>query len=162
MAKQRLNKLTDVLSAIDSNDTKYLDKLTELQRKDLLGSLWLMMRYTSDVSGDFKASEIDTLHYLLMTNVLVNKNFMKVSEHPELQWKLLAHCGSGSKKYHSLLPPAGIKKINKKTKMLLEIFPESKIDEIDLITNIKSEEELKELCVEYGFDKKEIDSAFKR
>lgn len=161
MTKQRLNNLTDVLTAIDINDVNYLDKLTAPQRKDLLGNLWLMMRYASDVSGDYKASEMETLQYLIMTDVLVNKNLMKVSEYPELQWKLLAHCGTGSKKFHTLLPPAGVKKIDKKTRMLLEIFPESKIDEIELIVNIHGKEQLKEMCVEYGFDKKDIDSAFK-
>lgn len=162
MNKKRLNNLTDLLSAIDTNDTSYPDRLSDPQRDELYKSIWLLMRYASDVSGDYKASVVDILESLLLTQILVNDDFMAISDHPDLQWKLLSHCGGGKKKFHSLLPPVGNKKVDKKIKMLSEVYPETKMDDLILLTQIQSEAKLKDLCEDYGFDKKEINTAFKR
>jgi hypothetical protein len=159
--KSRLNNLTDVLNAVDRIDTNYANAFSEERKKDLWSNLWILMRYTSNVSGDYKASNVDELHYIIMTQMLVNKDFMKVSEYPELQWKLLTKCGIGKKMFHTLLPPAGAKKKSKYLDMLTQVFPENTLSDIEYIIKLNSTEKLQELCIEYGFTKKEVDSAFK-
>ncbi len=160
MAKARLNKLSDVLNAIDFGNTDYLGGLPDDKKADLSKNIWLMMRYCSGVKPNYRSDH--SLHYLIMTHSLVNKDFMKVSDHPELQWKLMAHCGVGNKQYHELLPPTSSRRIDPKIKMLTSVFPEKKPDDIDLLIKINDVSELKEMCIDYGFETKDVNSAFTR
>ena len=84
MAKKKPQiPLNDVMLAIDRKNRSWYDNLSDEQVKAF--SAWMMMRYASSVQGGNAAS------YLFMVNECVNKNFMDLSKHPELQW-LLLHC----------------------------------------------------------------------
>ena len=161
MAKARLNKLTDVLNAIDSRDTEFMDNLPPANKKELEGNIWLLMRYASNISGDFNASDIEKYSAIIMTHQLVNTNFMKVNDHPELQWKLLAHAGLGANYYHELLPQFSKKKVDKRVEMLSKILPNKSLDDLHVYISINDVEDLKELCIEYGYEQKDVSAAFK-
>lgn len=159
--------LTDVLSKIDNRDKNYWNQLTPDQQKELKKSLFVLNRYVSTVSppkaewkDNFKSrfkipSREEQEYFVLSVNEYFNKDWSILQDHPELLWKLLTLCGysvRGKKFFHEWI---GIKRItgnNKKSKFLLELYPTKKLDEIELLAAISSDEELIELAKDYGFD----------
>ncbi len=145
--------LKDVMSALDKKDRGWYNRLSVEQKKAF--SAWMMMRYCSSVQGK------DAAHYIYMTNELVNKDFMEVSKHPELQWLLLSACGIGKIQFHPYLkPPNARKKKDKVSNFIADLYPHIKNDEIELMLQINSKEELKELAEAHGYDDKSIKDIF--
>ena len=154
MAKKPQIPLADVMLAIDRKNRAWYDNLSDEQVKAF--SAWMMMRYASSVQGPNAAS------YLFMVNECVNKNFMDLSKHPELQWLLFTLCGSGKKEYHPYIkPPGSRKKKNKVGEWLSEMYPLMKADEIAMLLEINDKDDLKALARENGMTDKEIKELFK-
>ena len=154
MAKRPQIPLADVMLAIDRKNKSWYDNLSDEQVKAF--SAWMMMRYASSVQGPNAAS------YLFMVNECVNKNFMDLSKHPELQWLLFTLCGSGKKEYHPYIkPPTSRKKKNKVGEWLSEQYPLMKADEINMLMEINDTEDFKLLATEAGMTDKEIKELFK-
>jgi len=154
MAKKPQIPLADVMLAIDRKNRSWYDNLNDEQKKAF--SAWMMMRYASSVQGGNAAS------YLFMVNECVNKNFMDLSKHPELQWLLFTLCGSGKKEFHPYIkPPTSRKKKNKVAEWLSEQYPLMKADEINMLMEINDTEDLKMLATEAGMTDKEIKELFK-
>ena len=145
--------LKDVMSALDKRDRGFYNRLTPEQKKAF--SAWMMMRYSSSVQGK------DAAHYIYMTNELVNKDFMEVSKHPELQWLLLSAAGVGKVQFHPYLkPPNAKKKKDKVSNFVADLFPHMKNDEIELLLSINDKSELKELAKAHGYEDKSIKDIF--
>tara|TARA_R110002074_G_scaffold173739_3_gene336557 strand:+ start:275 stop:751 length:477 start_codon:yes stop_codon:yes gene_type:complete len=145
--------LKDVMAAIDKKDRGFYDRLTAEQKKAF--SAWMMMRYCSSVQGR------DAANYIFMTNELVNYQFMEVSKHPELQWLLLSACGVGKIQFHPYLkPPNSKKKKNKVTDFLYELNPHMKAEDIQILVDLNTKEELQQLAQEHGYDDKSIKDIF--
>lgn len=145
--------LKDVMSALDKKDKNFYNRLTPEQKKAF--SAWMMMRYSSSVQGK------DAAHYIYMTNELVNKDFMEVSKHPELQWLLLSACGVGKIQFHPYLkPPNARKKNNKLFDFIYSLYPHMKAEDINHLIDINSKEELKQLAEAHGYDDKTIKDIF--
>ena len=154
MAKKPQIPLADVMLAIDRKNRSWYDNLSDEQVKAF--SAWMMMRYASSVQGGNAAS------YLFMVNECVNKNFMDLSKHPELQWLLFTLCGSGKKEFHPYIkPPTSRKKKNKVAEWLSEQYPLMKADEITMLMEINDTEDFKLLAREAGMTDKEIKELFK-
>ncbi len=154
MAKKPQIPLADVMLAIDRKNRSWYDNLNDEQKKAF--SAWMMMRYASSVQGGNSAS------YLFMVNECVNKNFMDLSKHPELQWLLFTLCGSGKKEFHPYIkPPTSRKKKNKVAEWLSEQYPLMKADEINMLMEINDTEDFKMLAQEAGMTDKEIKELFK-
>ena len=154
MAKKPQIPLADVMLAIDRKNRSWYDNLNDEQKKAF--SAWMMMRYASSVQGGNAAS------YLFMVNECVNKNFMDLSKHPELQWLLFTLCGSGKKEFHPYIkPPTSRKKKNKVGEWLSEQYPLMKADEINMLMEINDTEDFKMLAQEAGMTDKEIKELFK-
>lgn len=156
MAKKKPQiPLNDVMLAIDKKNRGWYNNLTDEQVKAF--SAWMMMRYASSVQGGNAAD------YLFMVNECVNKNFMDLSKHPELQWLLFTICGSGKKEYHPYIkPPGGKKKKNKVTEWLSSQYPHMKSDEIQMLCEINDLADLKAQAVSAGLTDKEIKEIFGR
>ena len=156
MAKKPQIPLADVMLAIDRKNRSWYDNLNDEQKKELNASVWMMMRFASSVQGAHAAS------YLFMVNECVNKNFMDLSKHPELQWLLFTLCGSGKKEYHPYIkPPTSRKKKNKVAEWLSEQYPLLKADEIAMLQEINDTEDFKILARESGMTDSEIKELFK-
>ena len=155
MAKKKANiPLGTMLDAVDRCDFDFYARLSPEEKKAF--SPWMAMRYVSSARG------MDAYHYLLMVNDIVNVEFNTIKNHPELQWKLLATCGIGHKAYHPWIPPGKGKK--KKTKLgtfLHDMYPTLNRKEIELLQEINSKDDLKELAREHGMDEKDIKDLFK-
>jgi len=145
--------LKEVLAAIDKKDRDWYANLTEERKKAF--SAWMMMRYCSSVQGRKQ------LDYLFFTNEFVNKNFMDISKHPELQWLLLTACGQGKVEFHQYIkPPNSRRKKNKVQEMIASVYPHAKHDEIELIQELNTKEELKQFAKDHGYDDKQIKDIF--
>jgi len=100
-------------------------------------------------------------HFIFMVNELVNKNFEEIYKHPELQWMLMSMCGTGKIEFHPYIkPPNSRKKKNKVTEFLSDLFPTLKSDELEMILDINTKDELKQLAEAHGYDDKAIKDIF--
>ena len=153
MARKPQIPLKDVMAAVDKKDRGFYKRLNDEQKKAF--SAWMMMRYCSSVQGR------DAANYIYLTNELVNFQFMEVSKHPELQWLLLSACGTGKIQFHPYLkPPNAKKKKNKISEFLYGLYPNCKPEDIEIMIKLNSNEELKALAYDYGYDDKTIKDIF--
>ena len=145
--------LKEVMAALDKKDKGWYNRLTSEKKKAF--STWMMMRYASSVQGK------DAAHYIYMTNELVNRDYSEVSKHPELQWLLLSACGVGKIQFHPYLkPPNAKKKKDKVSEFISSIHPHMKSEEIALLQEINSKDELKDYARSHGYDDKSIKDIF--
>lgn len=145
------NKLPvkDVLAAIDMGAKHVWDELDEEERKQV--NFWLLNRYVSSIRGSFEKQALA----VFKTNEYYNKNWNELgTRHPKLQWQLLCMCGNtGDIEYH---PWQGFKKKNgdgsKAVKLLEQIYPNMKRDEVELLAELSTKAELRELAKEHGIE----------
>ena len=149
MASQKFS-LAEQFASLDTNSKGVWDELDEEQRKEV--KFWLMNRYMSSVEGNRKEQE----HAIFMTNEMYNKNFNVLgTKHAKLQWQLLCstHNDKSSIRTHKWI---GFKKKvadNAKGEKLLQIiYPNMKIDEVELLARISTKKELKQLAEEHGIE----------
>lgn len=149
MAAQKLD-IKRVLSAVDSKNYDFYDKLTTEEKK--LFTPFIVMRYTSNVQGDQDIQE----WFVEMTNEMVNKNHWELSKnHKELLWKLYAATGAGVNCYHPYLAAGKKEKANHIEKLLAELNPAMKMSEIKLLAKMMDKNDINELFDKMGFDKKQ-------
>ena len=149
MAQQKL-PLKDILAAIDMGAKSVWDELSEDEKKQV--SFWLMNRYVSSVKGNRDKQELA----VFKTNEYYNKNYMEISKHPKLQWQLLCQAGNTGKiEFHQWI---GHKKKGSSNsnniKFLQQIYPNKKLDEIDMLASLSDKKQLKQLAEEHAIDVK--------
>lgn len=140
------------LPAMDFRNKNFYRDLSDEHKKEI--GLWLLMRFMSSSQGQPE-------HHLMMVNDIVNHNFSALSKHPELQWKLLALCGTGRKQFHPWIPPPKGAKKNKLEEAILQIKPLMRDDELELFMHINTKEEFEEFFRENGYDDKTIKELLK-
>lgn len=137
---------------MDKRDSNFYEKLSTEEKKGF--QPLILMKYMSSVPNG------QTLPYLALvtTNEMVNKNFWELTSEPELQSKLLALCGTGQKTYHKWLP-FNNKKTQALTEFVKDIFRDKNWScnsfEVDLFLSNMNEENVKDLCRDYGKTKDE-------
>lgn len=138
------------LKAVDTRDYGFYDNLTDDEQKAF--SSYVLMRFTSNVQGDTELQE----WFLEMTNEYVNKHHWQLSKnHKPLLWKLYAGTGIGQTVYHPYLAAGKKGKANKIEKLLAEIYPARKMEDIKILASMMSKEDIEELFDKLGFDKKQ-------
>ena len=148
MAQAKL-PIKDILAAIDMNGKSVWDEFSDEERKAV--SFWLLNRYVSSVAGKRDNQELA----VFKTNEYYNKNFNVLgTRHPKLQWQLLCASGATGKiEFHKWI---GFKKKtsdnSKGEKLLLDIYPNIKLDEAELLAGISTKKELKQLAEEHGVE----------
>ena len=150
MAQQAF-PVKDVLACIDSNAKSVWNELTDEQKKCV--NFWLLNRYASSVSGTREAQELA----VVMTNQIYNKNWNELgTRHPKLQWQLLCslHNANSDIRRHNWI---GFKKKtgnNNGVKLLQQIYPNMKQDEVELLARISTKKELKEHAKDHDINVK--------
>lgn len=138
------------LRAVDTRDYDFYDNLTDEEKKAF--SPYILMRYTANVQGDAALQE----WFLEMTNEYVNKNHWELSKnHKPLLWKLFAGTGVGQSMYHPYLAAGKKAKANKIEKLLAEIYPAWKLEDIKILASMMDKKDVEELFDKMGFDKKQ-------
>jgi len=150
MASKQTLPIKDILAAIDMGAKSVWDELSDEEKKQV--SFWLLNRYVSSVNGNREKQELA----VFKTNEYYNKNYIEVSKHPKLQWQLLCQAGNTGKiEFHQWI---GHKKKNsdnsKGVKLLEQIYPNMKSDEVELLARLSTKKELKQLAEEYNINVK--------
>ena len=155
--------LGQILAALDAKDRDFYNNLDgELKKKF---SPFMMLKYAASVvgsrSGEITGPEME--HYYIMTaNYHANKYMFDISsgeiggehDHRQLQWLLLTTISPGvaetqDHKWLKMKPKpknasAPIKK------QLLELFPEMKEDDIDVLAALTTKKELTQYIKDHG------------
>ena len=148
MAQTKL-PIKDILAAIDMGATNVWDELTDDEKKQV--SFYLLNRYVSSVSGGRDNQELA----IFKTNEYYNKHFFTLQKHKKLLWQLICLSGNSKKiEYHQWI---GHKKKttdnSKSSKFFAELYPNKKIDEIEMLAKIMTKKDIQALAKEYGMDK---------
>ena len=154
MAEEKI-QIKEILSWIDNDLKEVWDHLEDEHKKQV--SFWLLNRYVSSINGSREKQELA----VFKTNEYYNKHFNtigvgKENGHQKLMWQLL--CMSGATGKNEFHPWIGFKKKDgnngKAIKIIEEIYPHLKRDEVELLARISTKKELKELAEEYNIDVK--------
>jgi hypothetical protein len=96
----------------------------------------------------------------MSTNQRLNKNFFAINgtQHKKLQWLLATTVspGMGAQRHDWLAAKKRGSGNTKSEKFLREIYPNRKDDEIQLLAEINTKDELKQLARDQGWDDKKI------
>jgi hypothetical protein len=147
-------ELKEKLAAVDLGATSMWDEMSAEQQKALKSEFFILNRYISNVKG--QSREVQE-HFVLTVNEYFNKYWFDLQKHPKLMWQLLCMCSHESRKifYHEWI---GFKrkKENKKVTFLSTMFPNRKQDEIELMSELYTLEDLKDIAVGNGYSDEEI------
>ena len=145
----------ELFMALDKDSKGVWDEYTDDERTQIIKEkFWLLNRYMSLVNGTQAEEEFA----VTATNELYNINWAIVSKHPKLLWQLLCCTHNPERKARSHGWIALKKKGSKdpKTKFLLELNPNKKHDEVELLARISTKAELKQLAQDLGYEKKDV------
>lgn len=152
--------LKEVLTAVDQNIKELWDAIDDEQRKALKKEFFILNRYISNVKTKDRAVQE---HFVLAVNEYFNKNWNDLQHEPKLLWMLLCMCSHESKKsfFHEWIKlerksGGG----NKKQKFLQIVFPNHKFGDIELMSKLMTDKELKQLAKDHGWDDKQIKEYF--
>jgi hypothetical protein len=138
------------LAAVNSRNHDFYKNLTDEEKKAF--SPYLLMRYVSNPQTDDETYEWTVER----VNTLVNINHWTLSKgHKPLLWQLFASCGTGFNLKYQYLKAPGKEKANKIEKLLEELYPAMKMDEIKLLASMMDKKDKEELFDKMGFDKKQ-------
>ena len=153
MPNKELDLFKDLLPAIDLGIKELYDACTDTGRADIKKDLWILNRWVSSINGPPGDQEV----MVVRVNEDYNKNWNVLggTNHNKFQWQLLCVAGNtGKKQTHTWI---GLKKkkddSNKAVKFLSEIYPDKKLDEVELLARISTKKEIRELARELGYDK---------
>ena len=146
--KKRALELPRVLKAIDQKNYNFYSSLTDQEKKEF--NAFVMMRFISNSNGGQDIEE----WFVEMTNECLNKNYWDISKHTDLTWKLCAAVGIGNTMFHQYLATKRAE-LDKFEKLLGEIYPAMKIDDIKMLAGMMDKKDREELFDNMGFDKKQ-------
>ena len=149
--------LKDILEAVDQGGRDIWDLFDEEQKKDV--KFFLLNRYVSSVRTSNR--EVQE-HFVLATNEYFNKHWNLLYKHPKLLWQLLCCCGYENKQayFHEWIGNKKKAGEGKKLKLLQEMYPSRKMDELEMLADMMTTKELKHLAQEQCWDDKKIDKFF--
>ena len=154
MAKTKNSNLFDVIiPSVDFDSKNLWDECDDDGRKEIKQSFWILMRFISSVRTSNR--EIQE-HYVVMVNEYYNKNWAAIQQHPKLVWQSLCSTNLDAKqKFDREYIPLK-KHTDKKTELLAEFFPNTKLADIEAMSKINTDEDIKNYCEKLGWDKKQI------
>ena len=153
MPNKHIDLFKEMIPALDGGMRELYDAAGEDGQKEIKGDLWNLNRYMSSVKGSREKQELA----VFKTNEYYNKNWAVLgNKEAKLQWYLLCQCGNtGKSEFH---PWIGFKKKgadnSKGIKVIEQIYPNMKQDEVEILAGLLTKKELKELAEEYGIDVK--------
>ena len=134
--------LNTVLAAIDKKDYDFYDRLTDEHKKQV--APFLLNRYVSLVKGNADLAA----YYLMAGNQRVNSQYFELAKHPKLVWQLLCTVSPGmGTQFHQWVGHKKKDKNNndKNRKYIEQLHPTAKPDELDILVNMYTDKDIKEL-----------------
>jgi hypothetical protein len=153
-------ELKEKLAAIDLGARSFWDDIDDAQRKALKSEFFILNRYVSNVKGQSREQQE---HFVITVNEYFNKHWNDLQKHPKLLWQLLCMCSWDNQKifFHEWIGFKKKKGDTKASKFLMEIYPNRKQDELEMLAQIMDTKELKALARSHGYEDKQIDKMFK-
>ena len=140
--------ITNEMREFDRKNRGFYDKLDEDQQRKF--SPFLMIRWGSSVEGNRDLQEF----YVIATNERLNKHFFAIptSRHKKLQWLLSTTVspGIGTFRHTWIGPKKKNAELSKKKKLITAMYPHAKDDEIDLLVEIVTDQEIKRYLRDMG------------
>lgn len=130
----------------DHKKREFYDSLTDEERKKF--SNYLMIRWGSSVRGSRELQEF----YVIATNERFNKHFFAVNRHPRLQWLMATSVspGLGTQQHQWIALKKKDSANNETKKMLMELYPNMKLSDIDALAILVDKKSLKDHLREHG------------
>ena len=146
--------LNNELRQLDTKARGFHDELDEQEVKKF--SPYVMMRYAAAVEGNADFQE----WYLRAANERVNINFFDVSTtaHKKLQWLLCTTVSPnmGVQRHYWVNPKKKESANSKIEKLLRQLYPAAKDDEIELLAKINDPKEIQQMARTHGMEDKDI------
>ena len=144
-------ELKEKLLAVDQNMKELWDAMDADQQKSLKSEFFILNRYISSAKGEKR--EIQE-HFVLTVNEYFNKHWNTLQKHPKLLWMLLCMCSYDGNRtfFHEWIGNKKKSAGGKKLKFLEELYPNRKQDELELLADLLTDKEVKELGRKYGMD----------
>lgn len=155
-------KLADLFRAVNSKNVNWWETLTEEQQNKF--SSWLYSRYMSIVRHNNPDMH---RYYLINANQTLNTAISSLSKnHAKLIYLLMTTMvNEYTRVDHQYIPPMKKNKANKDVnnimKLLHELYPHYKDDELELLASMTDKKEIIQLLQEHGYSDKQIKAAFK-
>jgi predicted transcriptional regulator len=148
-------ELKEKLAAIDMNFRTLWDEMDADQRKSLKNEYFILNRYISNVQSSKRDVQE---HFVLTVNEYFNKNWNVLQKHPKLLWLLLCMCSYDKSTvfFHQWLGNKKKEGSSKKSKFLEELYPNKKLDEIEIMAKLATDKEIKDLARRHGYDEATI------
>ena len=126
------------MAQFDKKSREFYDSLTDEEKKKF--SNFLMIRYGSRVTGRKELQEF----YLIATNERLNKHFFAVNRHPKLQWLMATSVSPdmGTFRHNWIAPKKKESGSSGIRKQLMDLYPNMKDDEIELMSKINTKKDL--------------------
>lgn len=139
------------MSQFDRKNREFYDSLTDEERKKF--SNYLMIRWGSAVQGSSELQEF----YLVATNQRLNKHFFAINRHPKLQWLCATAVspGMGTHRHQWIAPKKKEAGSNEIKKTLLDLYPNMKSSDIEVLAQFVTKKDLKEFMREHGHTDKD-------
>ena len=155
MANKYVDLFKDIIPAVDMGLKDLWDAAGEDGQKEIKGDFWNLNRYISNVKSSNRELQE---HFVLTTNHYYNRNWNSIQKHPKLVWQTLCLCSHESKKkqFHEYLPLK--KQKNKKIEFLANLFPDMKMSDVETMSIITTDKEIKAYCEKLGWDKKQVNA----
>ena len=147
--------INNEMTQFDRKNRDFYDELTDEERKKF--STYLMLRYGASVEGNADLQE----WYLRATNERMNINFFDLGKHPKLQWLLATTVspGMGVQRHYWQASKKKEGSNSKAVKFVTQLYPHMKQDEVELLADINTTKELKELAKQLGWTDQDIKKA---
>lgn len=140
--------INNEMKMLDCKVRDFYDDLTDEERKKF--SPYLMIRWSSSVQGSRDLQEF----YLISTNERLNKHFFTINKHPKLQWLCATTISPDMGTHrHQWIPPKkkeDAKGSSTKKKQLLNLYPNMKANDIEVLSKLVSQKELDEYINFHG------------
>jgi len=151
--ESKLDLFKDIIPSVDLGIKELWDSVDDDGRKEIKKSFWVLMRFISSVVTNNRQIQE---HFVLTVNEYYNKHWASIQQHPKLVWlSLCLTCHDTRKQFrHEFI---SLKKhTDKKTELLAELFPNSKLVDLEVMAKINTVEDIKTYCESLGWDKKQI------
>ena len=147
--------INNEMTQFDRKNREFYDELTDEERKKF--STYLMLRYGASVEGTADLQE----WYLRVTNERMNINFFDLGKHPKLQWLLATTVspGMGTQRHYWQASKKKEGSNSKAVKFITQLYPHMKQDEVELLADLNTTKELKELAKQSGWTDQDIKKA---
>lgn len=142
--------MKEKLAAFDMKAIGAWAEMSDEEKKSVTSDYWILNRWMSAVGEmNWKTKTVkdttDTAEAVIFVNENYNKNWAAVSKHPELQWKLLCTIFEKAKvRNHNWIPLSRKNTGSKNVKLVLDMYPNIKLDEAEYLARILTAKELKE------------------